>query len=81
MSDTSHQLEARIARLEEEVRQLRSCLSDKRTPGGWEEIIGTHKGDKIFEEMVREMRKNRRADYAAARTDPRSVAEGQKPRS
>jgi hypothetical protein len=61
-----HQLEERVTRLEEELGQLKLQLAKKEEKPWWERSAGMFKGDKMFEEIVQEMRKNRRADYAAA---------------
>jgi hypothetical protein len=61
-------LEDRVARLEEELRQVKALLTqekESRQPW-WERIAGSRQGSQAFDAIVREMRKNRRADYEAA---------------
>ncbi len=69
MSDeVIQQLQQRVARLEEEVRQLKARQGGDERPW-WQQISGSHAGSEVFEEVVREIQKNRNADYAAARKE------------
>ncbi len=56
------QLELRVSRIEEELRQLRGQLTEQPNKRGWEAIVGSFKGDKVFAEIVRLGRQIRRAD-------------------
>ncbi|HEV3259116.1 MAG TPA: hypothetical protein VG013_19745 [Gemmataceae bacterium] len=62
------QLEERVSRLEEDLRQVKTQLAKDKEPEQpwWERIAGSHEGDKTFEAIMREVRRNRRAEYAAA---------------
>jgi hypothetical protein len=61
---TTKQLEKRVARLENELEQLKADL--KCTSQGWRSVVGTHEGSSTFESIVREMRRLRREDYQEA---------------
>lgn len=67
-TDTIRHLEERLARLEEELRKVKIELGKGKEPEQpwWEKIVGSAKDSKAYEAIVREMRKNRRADYEAA---------------
>lgn len=68
-SDRLRQLEDRVVRLEEELRQLKAQLPAGPEKPGWRALVGTFKGDKVFHEIVREGRKIREAEREAARKE------------
>jgi hypothetical protein len=62
-----NELEARLARLETDVKDIKAMLEAQR-PLGWKAIVGTFADDPVFEEILRlgnevrekERRKSRR---------------------
>jgi hypothetical protein len=64
-----HELELQVAKLEEEVRDIRTLISNGSSVPWWRRTAGMFKDDPVFEEIMQEVRKNRRADYAAARAE------------
>jgi hypothetical protein len=76
--ETLRQLEERVSRLEEEVREVKSQLKKEPEKPWWERTAGMFKGDKAFAAMVREMQKLRRADYAAAQADSEKTSRRRK---
>jgi hypothetical protein len=86
-ADKVRELEERVARLEEELRQVKAGIAKDKEPEKpwWEQIAGSQKGSKAFEEVVREMEKNRRAErkaaIQAAKDAERKEKERRKPRS
>jgi hypothetical protein len=66
MKTSSQQVEERLAHLEREVEQLKGQLCEGRK-GGWRAVVGSHQDSKMFDEVVRAIRRHRREDYAAAR--------------
>jgi hypothetical protein len=81
-NDTLRQLEDRVARLEEELRQVKAQLAKAKEPEKpwWEQIAGSMKGDKTYAAIVREIRKNRRANYQAVCAELDRAAAGQRGR-
>jgi hypothetical protein len=79
--DRLRQLEGRVTRLEEEVRQLKAQIAKERAPKKpwWEEIAGSMQGDKTYAAIVREIRKNRQADYEAVCASLDQAAAGKRP--
>jgi tRNA pseudouridine-54 N-methylase len=69
--ETLRQLEERVSRLEEEVREVKSQLKKEPEKPWWEATSGIFEGSKTFEAVVREMRKNRKLDYEAAKREGR----------
>jgi hypothetical protein len=61
---STKQLEMRVAKLENELEQLKAGL--KCADKCWRAVIGTHEGSSTFESVVREMRRLRRKDYEEA---------------
>ena len=57
---------ARLARLEEEMKNLRAEVREHKQVG-WQSIVGGHRDSTTFNEIVRAMRKHRRDDYEQAR--------------
>ena len=57
---------ARLARLEEEMENLRAEVHQYKQ-SGWRAIVGGHRDSTTFDEVVRAMRKHRREDYDRAR--------------
>jgi hypothetical protein len=60
-------LNARLHRLEEEVRQLRAKINACAEPKGWQSIAGAHAGDPVFAEITRLGQKFREAERRKAR--------------
>jgi hypothetical protein len=53
MTPTMKELESRLAKVEEELRQLRSVVDSKRSEPWYRQIVGDFEGDKAFAEIVR----------------------------
>jgi hypothetical protein len=53
MSITTDQLEARLARVKQELAQLRETFSEKRAEPWYRQIVGSFAGDEVFAEIVR----------------------------
>jgi hypothetical protein len=53
MSRAIQQLEARLARVEEELAQLRAAVAGKRVEPWYRQIVGDFAGDKAFAEIIR----------------------------
>jgi hypothetical protein len=60
---STKQLEERVAKLETEFEQMKADFRSA-TAKGWRAIIGSHEGSKTFEDVVREMGRLRREEYA-----------------
>ena len=56
------QLEKRVARLEDELREVKRTLSKEKAQPWWERTAGMFEGSKAFAEIVRLGRKIRRQD-------------------
>jgi len=69
MSDALTQLEKRVAKLEEELREVKAQISKEPERPWWEKLVGSRKGDKTFEAVAREGRKIREAERRAARAE------------
>jgi hypothetical protein len=80
--DTLRQLEDRIARLEEELRQLQALVVKEKEPEKpwWERTAGMFKDSKVFDAIVREGRKIREAERRAARAEEAKAAKKARPR-
>ncbi len=63
------QLEKKVSHLEEEFQQVKKILGNHSREPWWKRTAGMFAGDKTFEAIMQEVRKNRRADYAAARAE------------
>jgi hypothetical protein len=59
------QVDDRLARLEKEMQQLRTEFQQCKQVG-WRNIVGSHRGSKTFDHIIRAIRSHRRDDYAAA---------------
>jgi hypothetical protein len=68
-NDTLRQLEERVARIEEELQQIRGLIAKAKEPEipWWEQIRGSFKDDPVFAEIVRLGRQIRRADRPKAK--------------
>jgi len=66
-------LEARIARLEEQMAILMSGRTDKEEPAAddWQQTVGMFRGDPLFQEMIDDSRKTREEDRRRARRSRR----------
>ena len=53
MSTTTKQLEARLARVEKELAELRQAILGQRSEPWYEQIVGSFAGDKAFAEIIR----------------------------
>jgi hypothetical protein len=62
MIQQTKQLEQRVARLEQELEQLKIRVSGYEKMPWWRQIAGTFEGDKAFEEIVRLGAAIRKAD-------------------
>jgi hypothetical protein len=47
------QLEARLARIERELAELRAALHARRTGPWYRQIVGDFAGDEVFAEIIR----------------------------
>ena len=63
-------IEQRVALLEAEVERLKAVQSETATDG-WESLVGSQAGNPFFEQVVREMKRERDEDYARARRQMR----------
>jgi hypothetical protein len=63
------QLEMKVSRLEEEFHHFKKAFGNHSEEPWWKRTAGMFKDDKVFEAIMREVRKNRRADYAEARAE------------
>jgi len=54
-------LEARVARLEQQVSQLMAARADQSQPAAddWKQTVGMFRGDPVFQEMVDDSRRVR----------------------
>jgi hypothetical protein len=63
MNNTKLQeLEAKVARLEEEIRDIRRLIADGSSVPWWKRIAGTFKDDPVFAEIVQLGQKIRREE-------------------
>jgi hypothetical protein len=54
MATTTKQLEARLARVERELAELREAVAAKSTAQPWyQQIVGSFAGDEAFAEIIR----------------------------
>jgi hypothetical protein len=53
MSQTTQQLEARIARVEKELEDLKAALVGKRSQPWYRQIMGDFAGDPAYAEIIR----------------------------
>lgn len=53
MSTTTEQLEARRARVEKELAELRQALNVKPAAPWYQQIVGSFAGDEAFAEIIR----------------------------
>lgn len=53
MSTTTQQLEARLARVEKELAELRRAIAAKPAEPWYRQIVGGFAGDKDFAEIIR----------------------------
>ena len=62
-------LEARVARLEEQIRVLMGGRTDRDQPAAdeWKQTVGVFRGDPIFQEMIDESRRMREEERRRAR--------------
>ena len=59
-------LEERVAHLEKELERVKVQMAKEPEKTGWQAIVGSHKGSKMFEEILREGRRIRQADRPKA---------------
>ncbi|HMC63317.1 MAG TPA: hypothetical protein VKI65_00100 [Gemmataceae bacterium] len=64
-ADTLRQLEERVTRLEEELREVKALLPHQARKPWWERTAGMFEGDEAFAEIVRLGQKIRREERAA----------------
>ncbi len=72
--DVLRQLEARVARLEEELGRVKRQLAIEQGKPWWKQIIGAFEGDKMFEAIAREGRRIRRADQVLKPAQPKNAS-------
>ncbi len=65
VSNVIRDLEKRVAQLEEALQEMKAFLTKKESEPWWRRTAGAFKDDKVFAQIVREMRKARREDYEA----------------
>ncbi len=65
MADTIEDLKARVAQLEKMAEEMKALLTKKEAEPWWKRTAGMFEGDKVFEEIMKEVRKARREDYRA----------------
>ena len=71
MCEAMQRMQERLDRIEEEIRQIKTLLKPKGQQPWWEEFAGMFKDSPLFDEVVKEIEKNRQADYAAAAQEVR----------
>lgn len=67
-------VESRLARLEDEIRQLRALLDNGAPKAGWPAIVGTLAGDPVFDEIRKVTMELIEKDRRRARRARRGVA-------
>jgi hypothetical protein len=67
MASKVKQLEDRVTRLEQELRQVKAQFGGKRDVPWYRQILGEFKDDPVFDEIVRLGRQIREADRKRAR--------------
>ncbi len=75
--DPVRRLEARVAQLEDELRQVREQLSHQSPVPWWESTAGMFKGDKVFAEIARLGQAARRAERKGAQKSRLANANGE----
>jgi hypothetical protein len=60
MPTTTRQLEARLARVEKELAELKAALTRHRADPWYRQIVGDFAGDQAFAEIIRLGRQARR---------------------
>ncbi len=65
MPNSIRDLEGRVARLEKIIEQIKTLLANDASEPWWKRTAGMFKGDKVFDQIMREVHKIRRADYDA----------------
>jgi hypothetical protein len=65
MNASIRELQERVSRLERDIQELKVVLEKERSVPWWQRTAGMFKDDKVFEEIVKEMEKARKADYEA----------------
>jgi hypothetical protein len=87
VSITIRDLEKRVVHLEESLQEMKAFVTKKEAEPWWKRTAGAFKGDKMFEQIMREVRKARREDYEAvcreidereAKQKARHAADGKK---
>lgn len=70
----SQTLEARVARLEQQMNHLIGRKTDDAQPTAddWKQTVGMFRGDPIVDEMIEEARRMREEDRRQARETPES---------
>jgi hypothetical protein len=69
MAGSTKNIEKRLEKLEEAVRQLQDLITAKHEGPWWKRLAGIHADDSVYAEIVEEMKKIRQADYEAAGTE------------
>jgi hypothetical protein len=59
------ELQARVTELEKQLNGLMARVKPPPSVPWWKRIVGKFEEDPIFDEVVKEIRKRRRAEYAA----------------
>jgi len=65
MKSNHRPIEDRLSDLEREVQRLKDELAACQKTG-WRAVIGSHADDPTYNAFLRELRRNRRKDYAQA---------------
>jgi hypothetical protein len=65
VSNTNRDLEKRVTNLEKSVQEMQAFLCNKVGEPWWKRTAGAFKRDKVFEQIMREVRKARHEDYEA----------------
>jgi hypothetical protein len=69
MAGSTKNIEKRLAKLEEAVRQLQDLMTPKPEEPWWKRLAGIHAGDEAYEAIASEGRKIREAERKAAQDD------------
>src|SRR5438105_2583151 len=65
MPNSIQKIERRLESLERAVAEIKSRLAPREQEPWWKQTAGMFKDDPVFEEIMEEVRKLRKADYEA----------------
>lgn len=82
-ADRLRQMEGRLTRLEQELRRLQEQLGEGKPAAQpwWQRTAGIFEDNSLMDQVVKEIEKNRRADYASARVRTGATGTGKSRRA